>query len=55
VTSPLSQEDLAAWTGASRAGVADVLRAMRELGWLQTDRRTIVVRDTDALRARAAT
>jgi CRP/FNR family transcriptional regulator, cyclic AMP receptor protein len=55
VTSPLSQEDLAAWTGASRAGVADALRAMRELGWLQTDRRTIVVRDIDALRARAAT
>jgi CRP/FNR family transcriptional regulator, cyclic AMP receptor protein len=54
LTSPLSQEDLAAWTGASRAGVADALRAMRDLGWLQTNRRTIVVRDVDALRARAA-
>ena len=54
LTSPLSQEDLAAWTGASRAGVADALRAMRELGWLQTDRRTIIVRDVGALRARAA-
>jgi len=54
LTSPLSQEDLAAWTGASRAGVADALRAMRELGWLQTVRRTMVVRDIDALRARAA-
>jgi|SRR5437868_1388077 len=55
LTSPLSQEDLAAWTGASRAGVADALRAMRELGWLQTNRRTMVVRNIDALRARAAT
>ena len=51
--SPISQEDLAAWTGASRAGVADALRTMRELGWLQTNRRAILVRDADALRARA--
>lgn len=54
VRSPISQEDLAAWTGASRAGVADALRAMRELGWLQNERRTMIVRDFDALRARAA-
>lgn len=54
VSSPLSQEDLAAWTGASRAGVADALRAMRELGWVQTERRTMTVRDAGALRARAA-
>ena len=52
--SPLSQEDLAAWTGASRAGVADALRAMRDLGWVQTNRRTMIVRDLDALRGRAA-
>jgi CRP/FNR family transcriptional regulator, cyclic AMP receptor protein len=53
VTLPLSQEDLAAWTGASRAGVAVALRAMRELGWVHTERRNLLVRDPEALRARA--
>jgi CRP/FNR family cyclic AMP-dependent transcriptional regulator len=54
VVSPLSQEELASWTGASRAGVGQALQSMRELGWLETDRRTLVVRDPDALRGRAA-
>jgi CRP-like cAMP-binding protein len=54
IVSPLSQEDLAAWTGASRAGVAEALRAMRELGWLRTERRRYTICDVDALRARAA-
>jgi len=52
LSSPLSQEDLAAWAGASRAGVAEALRAMRELGWIQTTRKEILVRDADALRHR---
>ncbi len=54
VTSPLSREDLAAWTGASRAGVAHALQGLRELGWVQTERRVLLVRDLQALRARAA-
>lgn len=54
VISPLSQEELAGWTGASRAGVAQSLQALRELGWIQTERRTLIVTDPDALRARAA-
>jgi CRP/FNR family transcriptional regulator, cyclic AMP receptor protein len=54
VASPLSQEDLAAWTGASRAGVAEALRTMRELGWLATDRKRLTILDLAALRARAA-
>jgi|SRR5271165_665130 len=54
VVSPISQEDLAAWTGASRAGVAEALRALRELGWVETDRRRLVIRNIEALRARAA-
>ena len=54
VTSPLSREDLAAWTGASRAGVAHALHALRELGWVHTERRALLVRDLQALRARAA-
>ncbi len=53
VTSPLSQEDLAAWTGASRAGVAQALHAMRELGWVRSERRRVLVLDAEALRARA--
>jgi len=52
VSSPISQEDLAAWTGASRAGVAEAMRALRELGWVHTQRRTLLVRDLEALRAR---
>jgi CRP-like cAMP-binding protein len=54
VISPLSQDDLAAWTGASRAGVAQALHDLRELGWLETERRKLRVSDLDALRARAA-
>ncbi len=51
---PLSQEELAAWTGASRAGVAHALQTLRTLGWVQTARGSMVVRDLDALKARAA-
>lgn len=51
---PISQEELASWTGASRAGVAQALQACRELGWVQTARRKLTVTDAAALRARAA-
>ena len=54
VASLLSREELAAWAGASRAGVAHALQTMRELGWIATDRRRVLIRDLDALRARAA-
>ncbi|HUH81496.1 MAG TPA: Crp/Fnr family transcriptional regulator [Solirubrobacteraceae bacterium] len=50
---PLSQEELASWTGASRTGVAQALQDLRELGWLETQRGQITVRDPAALRARA--
>jgi CRP/FNR family transcriptional regulator, cyclic AMP receptor protein len=53
LVSPLSLEEIAAWTGASRAGVAAGMHTLRELGWIQTQRRLIVVRDLDALRNRA--
>jgi CRP/FNR family transcriptional regulator, cyclic AMP receptor protein len=53
VTLPISREDLATWTGASRAGLADALRRLRELGWVQTDGRRLIVRDTSALQDRA--
>ena len=54
IAMPLSQEELAGWVGASRAGVAHALQSMRELGWVQTERRRMIVRDLDAVRARAA-
>ena len=49
----LSQEELTAWTAASRAGVAKALQTLRELGWIETRPRRIVVLNVDALRARA--
>lgn len=49
----LSQEDLAAWTAASREAVSKALGAMRTLGWIETRRRMIVVRDRSALRRHA--
>jgi CRP-like cAMP-binding protein len=54
VATPLSQEELAAWIGTSRAGVAHALHALRELGWVQMERRGVLVRDLQALRTRAA-
>jgi CRP/FNR family transcriptional regulator, cyclic AMP receptor protein len=54
VDSPISQEELASWTGASRASVGQALQAFREMGWIQTERRRLIVTDAAALRARAA-
>jgi CRP-like cAMP-binding protein len=50
----LSQDELGAWTGASRAGVAAALRTLRDLDWIDTQRRRITVLDRDALAARAS-
>ncbi len=54
VSMPITHDELASWAGASRAGVAQALQTLRDLGWLQTHRRRLVVCDLDALRARAA-
>lgn len=51
---PISQEELAGWTGASREAVGKSLHLLRELGWILTDRRRITVRDADALRRYAS-
>src|SRR3954451_9090491 len=50
---PLTQEDLAGWTGASLESTAKALRQMRDLHWVTTGRRSITVHDVDALRQRA--
>jgi CRP/FNR family transcriptional regulator, cyclic AMP receptor protein len=53
VTLPLSQDDLTAWAEASRASVAKALQTFRQLGWIETRRRQIIIRDPEALRTRA--
>jgi CRP/FNR family cyclic AMP-dependent transcriptional regulator len=50
---PVTQDDLGSWTASSRAAVAAALRTMRQLGWIETDRRRITVLDLDALVRRA--
>jgi CRP-like cAMP-binding protein len=50
---PISQEELAGWTGASIESVGRALQTMRELGWITTRRREIRVLDIDALRSAA--
>jgi CRP-like cAMP-binding protein len=47
---PISQEELAGWTGCSRDSVVKALQSMRVLGWIETQRKRIVVHDIDALR-----
>jgi CRP-like cAMP-binding protein len=54
VTLALSQEELAAWTASSREAVAKAMRLLRELGWVDTQRRRVVIRDVEALRGYAA-
>ena len=51
---PLSQEELAGFTGASVESVGRALQQMRTLGWIQTGRREIRILDMDALRRAAA-
>jgi CRP/FNR family transcriptional regulator, cyclic AMP receptor protein len=54
ITLPLSQDELAGWTGASRESVGKALHVMRSLRWVETGRRRITIRDLEALRARSA-
>jgi CRP/FNR family cyclic AMP-dependent transcriptional regulator len=49
---PLSQEELAKWTGASREAVSRVLQSLRDQGVIETRRRQITVRDRVALERR---
>lgn len=53
ITLPITQEELAGWTGASIEATAKALRALRSLGWVATGRRAIEVHDVAALRGRA--
>ena len=53
VTLPITQDELAGWTGASLESTAKALRSLRSLGWISTRRRAIEVHDLAALRDRA--
>jgi CRP-like cAMP-binding protein len=46
----LSQSELASWSSCSREAVSKALATLRGLGWVDTRRRRIVVRDVEALR-----
>jgi CRP/FNR family transcriptional regulator, cyclic AMP receptor protein len=48
----LTQDELASWTGATRETVSRALRLMRQLGWIATDHRSIIVLDAAAMRER---
>jgi CRP/FNR family transcriptional regulator, cyclic AMP receptor protein len=50
----LTQDELASWAGASREAVAKAMALLRTLGWVQTERRRIVVLDLPALRRYSA-
>src|SRR3954452_9298116 len=50
----LTQDELAAWVGESREAVAKAMALLRTLGWVQTERRRILVLDLTALRRYAS-
>ena len=50
---PLSQEQLASWCGASREATVKALATLRTLGCISTARRSVVIRDLEALRRHA--
>jgi CRP/FNR family transcriptional regulator, cyclic AMP receptor protein len=47
---PLTQEELAGWTGASREAVNKALQVLRSLHMIETGRRRFTVLDADGLR-----
>jgi len=53
VQSPLTQTELAAWAGLSREAVVKVLRALRQLGWVENRGRTIAIHELERVRERA--
>jgi CRP/FNR family transcriptional regulator, cyclic AMP receptor protein len=54
VDMPISQEELASWSAASRESTARALRTLRDLGLIETRRKRLVVLDLDGLRQHAS-
>lgn len=50
---PLSQEELAGWTGSSREAVAKALQTLRSRGLVETHRKAMTVLDLEGLKKRA--
>lgn len=50
VALPVSQDELASWTGASRAAVNKAMGVLRSHGWVTTGRLNVTVHDMPALR-----
>jgi CRP-like cAMP-binding protein len=50
---PVSQSDLASWTGLSREAVVKALRALRQLGWIDNKGPAFVIHDLARVRDRA--
>jgi CRP-like cAMP-binding protein len=46
----ITQDELAGWAGASRESVAKAMAVLRDLGWVETHRRRVIVLDLPALR-----
>ena len=44
---PITQEELASWVGSSREGVNKALHTLRQLGWVEVERRSFTVLDMD--------
>lgn len=53
VALPLSQDELAGWTGASREAVSKALRTLRDRGLIETGRRRVIIHDLEGLKKRA--
>jgi CRP/FNR family transcriptional regulator, cyclic AMP receptor protein len=53
ITLPLSQEELAGWTGSSREAVSKALQALRSKGLIDTKRRAVTILDLPGLERRA--
>jgi CRP/FNR family cyclic AMP-dependent transcriptional regulator len=45
----ITQDELAGWAGASREATSKALRTLRQRGWIETARRSVLVRDPAAL------
>ena len=52
VTLPVSQRELAEWSGASREAVTKALKGFRAHGWVATEQGSVTILDLDALRDR---
>jgi CRP/FNR family transcriptional regulator, cyclic AMP receptor protein len=45
----ITQDELASWAGASREAASKALRTLRLRGWIETGRRSVLIRDPAAL------